>query len=68
MNIEQAVEIINRLNAKPDGFATAYGAGFDAGINGPSIVNCDFRWFGSQESMREWERGNKAGKRSGETK
>jgi len=39
-----------------------YDAGYDAGRNGPDIVNSHFTLFATRESTREWERGNRAGK------
>lgn len=34
-----------------------YEAGYDCGINGAGKRNCHFSFFGSIESMKEWERG-----------
>lgn len=39
----------------------AYNAGRDCGINGANTTNCHFRYLGSKELTREWERGKRDG-------
>lgn len=41
----------------------AYLAGFDCGLNGASITNCNFKYFATVGSKIEWERGKKKGDR-----
>lgn len=48
---------------KPASFRDSYSAGYDCGMYGPSSKNCDFRWFNSPESTKEWERGKKDGEK-----
>ena len=38
-----------------------YEAGYDAGLNGANLINCDFRLFATPGQTKEWERGNKEG-------
>lgn len=38
-----------------------YKMGYDAGLNSPNEINCNFRLFNSPEQTKEWERGNKKG-------
>lgn len=67
MGITNRVEwpwIAEALIEKPTGFASPYDAGYDAGANAPSVVNCSFKWFTSPEARDEWERGHKDGKAS----
>ena len=59
--LERMREASRLLSSKPTEFASAYDAGFDAGLNSPNTVNCNCRWFGSKESSAEWSRGNEAG-------
>ena len=40
----------------------AYKAGLDAGLHGPTPINCNFRFFRLPELTREWELGNAEGK------
>lgn len=35
----------------------AYKMGFDCAVNGSNETNCDFRIFGSAETMKAWENG-----------
>lgn len=39
----------------------SYDAGYDAGLNGASIRNAHFGFFGSPKATQAWERGKKAG-------
>lgn len=41
-----------------------YAAGYDAGLNGPNMTNCNFALFGSPENKTLWEQGNADGKRA----
>lgn len=34
-----------------------YEAGYDCGLNGANTTNSNFKYFTSQESMQEWNRG-----------
>lgn len=56
------IDTVQHWSRTPESFATPYAAGFDSAVNGANEMNCDFRWFGSQESTREWERGHAEGK------
>lgn len=38
-------------------FETPYEAGRHAAINGASLRNCHFGWFGSAARTQEWQRG-----------
>jgi len=56
---ELAQWLIPRL-ARPElKFKSAYDAGLDYGKNGANTDNCHFGYFGTKESMQEWERGKR---------
>lgn len=39
---------------------TAFQAGYSAGWDGPNTINADFRFFESEQSRDQWERGARA--------
>lgn len=41
-------------------FDNAFDAGYDYSKNGADEDNCNFKWFGSKDSLSEWERGRDA--------
>jgi hypothetical protein len=47
----------------PETIKNAYDAGYDAAINKSNEYNCNFRWFGTPSSLKDWERGNEDGKK-----
>lgn len=46
----------------------AYKLGFDCGLNGSNLTNCDFRIFSTPEFTKEWERGKLDGENVKEKK
>lgn len=36
---------------------TPYEAGYDSVVNEPNTDNCNFKWFTTLESTKEWEAG-----------
>ncbi len=36
--------------------------GYDAGLNKPNEINCNYAIFSSPEKTKEWEAGNQTGK------
>lgn len=38
--------------------------GFDAGLNGPNKTNCHFSNFQTEQDRKDWEEGNRAGKKA----
>lgn len=55
MNIEQIKKFIPEKQDKE----YAYKMGYDCGLNGSTLTNCDFHIFSSPENTKEWERGKK---------
>lgn len=47
-------------------FDNAYDAGFNAGRFGANTFNSHYSWFRTEESMREWQRGNDLGSKKRE--
>ncbi len=45
----------------PDKTHPAYLAGYDAGVNGANMSNCNFALFGTQDTMTLWEAGQRDG-------
>ena len=60
-----ALKIMKQLVQEPTGFDSAYDAGFDCGKNGSDTTNCNFKWFRTPESTKEWERGKADGEDDG---
>ena len=50
--------VLQRLvSLRPVRSGHAYGAGYDCGLNGVNTTNCHFKYFGTKELTKEWERG-----------
>lgn len=41
---------------------TAYEAGYDSVMNEPNTENCNFKWFATKDSTKQWEEGRDAAK------
>lgn len=39
----------------------SYKAGFDCGLNGADLKNCNWSLFGTDEKLKEWEQGKADG-------
>jgi hypothetical protein len=57
MEFERLVKLAGGMAAAQREFPTPYHAGRDCGLHGANMRNCHFGFFGSKESMQEWERG-----------
>jgi hypothetical protein len=60
VNTSMLAKKLADLAKRPASFRSAYEAGRDCGLHGANEQNCDFRWFSSAESLKEWERGKAA--------
>jgi len=62
--MKTAEEIVSGFLFKRIGTEEAYNLGYDCGINGPNLTNCNFKIFSTPENTKAWERGKKDGENS----